>query len=1821
MSQVGVDDVNPEDSASQVGKSSTTSSGLRTRAKRAAIAAELAVLQEEQEIELEEIRLKQRKAKLLLRAKLSAAEAEEDVYEQHRSGSKVSSIGNRSSSQQNVKQVHESAEHATEHHHHVSNHDVKEPALLQETIPFPAQQMASSPISGQAYQPRDDREFYLQTQVQQQRWLEAISLANVEMMKFDGSPLHFHEFMMSFDNLIGRSSLDSGTKLMKLYHCCEGEVKGIIQCCMVMEPLYGYQRARELLVERFGSKYKIGEAWIKRITTGPICHANDRKGLQKFADELKISMETLRAMDLLQEISSQRELLKVAERLPYYLKGRWLKLVRDIRQQERSPDISDMARFVSNAAEEANDPVFGDLTATTKRVETSNPAFNKKSTRSNYMYATEVTEVAVNLKCLKCRQEHSLFGCDSFKSMAPEMRFQFAQDNRLCFNCLQSGHTSRFCRLNRRCSVQGCQRKHTKFLHFAQDASSSAGRMTTTQAPVETQNNEVHQVQNGFVKKCVTGAGRCVLPIVPVRVRAQGENVFVNTYALLDSGSTSTFCTATLARELNATGRKQSLSLTTLEKRNSPIETSVISLIADTGPDTDCVKLPCVYTRDAINIRDTHIANVDDISGYHHLEGINLPIIERHEVGLLIGQDSPEALIPIEVRRGQHGPYAVRTKLGWSVSGPVGSSSDGVPKATSSFIDSNDRLEEQVSQFWKIEATDVLKKDKAVSVNDKKVMEIWERDIQREGAHFQLPVPFRRRPPNLPDNKWSAEQRLKSLARRLQRDQAMYVKYKQGIEDLLRKGYAEEVSEETRQPKDTPVWYLPHHPVLNPQKPDKMRIVFDCAAKHQGVSLNDAVLQGPDLINNLMGVLLRFRQQPVALMSDIEAMFHQVRVPPEDRDVLRFLWWKDGDFNKEPLVYRMCVHLFGGTWSPSVCSHALRQTARNGDGNGKVEASKAILENFYVDDCLVSVENEETAVKLAADLMVLLSEGGFRLTKWVSNNPFVLQSIPEEERAKDVRGLDLNHDALPVERALGISWDVETDCLLYKFRPKDKPQTRRGILSVVSSIYDPLGYASPFILKAKMILQELTRLKLAWDEEIPSKEIERWNEWLQELPKMTEFQVNRCIKPHDFGKVAEYKLHHFADASEKAYGVVSYLRMKDVEGQVHCSILFARSRLAPLKRMTIPRLELMAATLSVTIDSMIQRELDLPLQESVFWTDSSIVLHYVKNEDKRFHTFVANRITTIHEGSEPRQWRHVNTDVNPADDASRGLTAEELTGRWKEGPKFLWSEECDWPKSLTVNESSLEHDPEVKQDKTGVFAAAESEVKATDRLLESYSSWFRLKKGIAWILKVKECLRRKARKDMNLLDMKQPVTVDEMTVAEEAIVRYVQQQTYAEEYRVLQQNKTAQRSPTRIAKSSPLSKLSVKLTDEGLICVGGRLHNAPLEEQTKHPVILPSKHHVVQLLVRHYHIMCGHSGKEYVLSLLRQRFWIIRGRLAVRHVLHKCFTCKRQRAKPVEQKMADLPADRVVPEKPPFSNVGVDCFGPYMVRQGRSSVKRYGCIFTCLVIRAIHIEVLHSLETDSFLNALQRFISRRGQPEIIRSDNGTNFIGAERELREGLKRWNQEKIHDNLLQQGIDWKFNPPRASHMGGSWERQIRTTRKVLNAVMKQQVLNDEGLTTLMCLVEAIINGRPLTITSDDARDAEPLTPNHLLLLRSKNALPPDVFQKHDLYGRRRWRQIQYLADLFWRRWVKEYLPSLQQRQKWLKETRNLEEGDIVLIIDNLPRNKWLTGRVIETYPGKDKLVRSVKLKHSTGILVRPVQKLCLLEEADSVLVNHSD
>ena len=437
-----------------------------------------------------------------------------------------------------------------------------------------------------------------------------------------------------------------------------------------------------------------------------------------------------------------------------------------------------------------------------------------------------------------------------------------------------------------------------------------------------------------------------------------------------------------------------------------------------------------------------------------------------------------------------------------------------------------------------------------------------------------------------------------------------------------------------------------------------------------------------------------------------------------------------------------------------------------------------------------------------------------------------------------------------------------------------------------------------------------------------------------------------------------------------------------------------------------------------------------------------------------------------------------------------------------------------------------------------------------------------------------------------------------------------QKSAYSEQIKALEKGHQVQGQKGK----SDITNLSPFLDERGILRVGGRLRNAPLTPDARHPVLLPTASEVTRLIVGQQHRHLLHAGVEHTLNGLRQTFWIPRGRAQVKKVLHRCAFCRNRRARPQQPKMADLPADRFDTSNA-FSTVGLDFFGPILVKKFRRSEKRFGLLFTCLATRAIHLEVAQSMDTDSFVMALRRFIARRGRPNKICSDNGTNIKGGEREMREALTNLNQQQITDELSQRHITWRWNPPAAPHFGGVWERLVGSVKRALSVVLGGHVVTDEVLATVFCEVENMVNSRPITHVPDeyDGHNLTALTPNHFLLGKNNTALAPGDF-RDDMTSRKRWRRAQALADHLWNRWKKEYLHTLIHRRKWQNDARNLQVGDVALIVESgSPRGLWPLARVTEVLPGPDGRVRTVRLTTTSGAtFMRPATKVALLEEA---------
>jgi hypothetical protein len=657
------------------------------------------------------------------------------------------------------------------------------------------------------------------------------------------------------------------------------------------------------------------------------------------------------------------------------------------------------------------------------------------------------------------------------------------------------------------------------------------------------------------------------------------------------------------------------------------------------------------------------------------------------------------------------------------------------------------------------------------------------------------------------------------------------------------------------------------------------------------------------------------------------------------------------------------------------------------------------------------------------------------------------------------------------------------------------------------------------------------------------------------------------------------ELHHFSDASERGFGSCTYLRSISQAGDVYVSLVLSKAKVSPMKKVTIPRLELEAALLSVKADVMLRSQLDLVLLDSVFWVDSQIVLAYINSPSRRFRTFVANRVAAIQTHTEPSQWRYIRSSDNPADLLSRGGT---ISPPWFAGPDFLRHHKSTWkPYVMEVHTANF-------------FLSFQDSLPALEQvlpqspldvLISHYSDWSKLKRAVGWMLRLKSFLLKRD-------CVKSPVlSPAELDAAEQVLISHAQQEYFAEEIRCLEAGR-------KLKISSPIIKLDQFLDSSNLLRVGGRLRRL---NDDVHPVLVSHKHRIARLIVSHFHSL-AHLGTEWVVSLIRQRFWVTRVRGVVKSVAVNCVTCRKLFGSPGKQKMADLPRQRIEPYHPPFSFVGVDCFGPLIVRRARSEVKRYGCLFCCFSTRAVHIELLDSLDCDSFVNAFRRFAARRGQPREVFSDNGTNFVAG------------SKKLSENHGADSVVWHFNPPSASHFGGVWERLIRTVRKVIAGVVPNTArLTDECLRTVLCEVESIVNSRPLTHVSCDPNDPMPLTPNQLIMLNKCPLPPPGSFQEADVYGRR-WKCVQHIASEFWHRWIREYLPMLQSRSKWLHATLPIVVGDIVLIAgESSPRGVWRLAKVLEVRESLDGLVRSVRLRLKNGHeVLRPVSKCVKLESS---------
>ena len=1637
-------------------------------------------------------------------------------------------------------------------------------------------------------QPREGCYFGVESQEPSMAGMGERLLPRPTIEKFDGDPMNYWTFVRQFNAHIMRKVEGDDLRLLFLIQHCEPKVRTKIDHLTSKPHSVGFRMAWNILFEEYGRPHEIARCCEEHLRNSPKVHDHDREGLKRLSVLMDKCCTSLKDADKSYTLDSMELIVSIVMKLPPRMRERWVE--RSVQIECRTADragFADLAEFVAEQSRIASS-IYGRV------------IFPMSSSTTKTQWSKQrcmATESINDLKgqrissCVCCGKNHQLAVCDEFKRKSYQERKSFVKLKQLCFKCLKANHVSRECRSRENCNVNGCSGgQHHTLLHIAQQTPNKESADADREQPTEYCAN--------------VSTASTYLNVVPVNVRFGGSAVA--TYAFLDQGSTASFCEKSLIDLLGASGDQRRLTMQTMTSTKT-LDTISVKLEVQPLEGGNWLNMNDVVVIDDIPVKPNTYPHAKTLRRHRYLHNIELLEIKNGTVQLLIGANVPAAFRVESMREGGGQlPDAVRGPLGWSLFGPSfgpGLPSDKNVNAVQTMFLSDERdLMSIVDSSHEGEESESLCR----SLEDQEMYGMMQKSLEFVDGHYQLPLPWRHDHQILPDNKMMAKKRLTGLQKKLSRDPELCKRYVAQINTLLDNDYAEEVPDEeinTTRRK----WFLPHHAVINPRKPEKLRIVFDCAAQHQGMSINQALMQGPDLVNSLVGVLTRFRKHPVAITADVEAMFHQVKVAPRDRDSLRFWWWPNGDITKEPAPHRMKVHLFGATSSPTCASFCLRQAAVDFGGQFEAYVTHAVKNNFYVDDCLVSVSNERVGVKLIHDLRELLSRAGFNLTKCLSNSQQVVDSIPEKDQSKSLTTTPLNNGLQ--QRVLGIDWNLNSDCFTFAVALPVKPRTRRGMLSTVNSLFDPLGFLAPVVLEARLIYRCLCQQELEWDEPLPPDELLRWERWLSTLPDLRNVTISRWLKFRSGDDEDQCQLHYFADASKNGYGAVCYVRTVDNDGKVHCSLLMAKSHLAPKDETSIPRLELMAAVVAVKLDKRVRKELGMTTQRYFFWSDSAIVIQSLLNKGKRFPLFVFRRLEYISRNSNTSNWNHVPSRSNPADLASRGVAAADLLNSdlWFSGPPFLKSDPAGWPSRFKPRKLTDDEVTQFNKKPVAVFAL-QGKAPAVDQLIMQFSSFFKLKRAAAWLLKYKQFLMHRKKK-IKFDETERNLRVEDLTYAETELVKYVQRQQFSSWIVRIKDH-----SSISTGKVSVLNKMNPILVD-GVLRVGGRLDKAPIPYEARHPAILPHTSHLTELIVNHYHVQAGHSGLNHTLSLVTQHYWIVKGTSAVKRILRQCAHCRLRNAKPGQQIMAELPRQRLGLEMHPFTFTGVDFFGPFLVRYKRSEVKRYGCLFTCLTTRAVHLELAEDLSTDAFINVLRRFVCRRGPVTNIYSDNGTNFVGAERLLREAIQNWNHHKVESFLQQKEIQWHFNPPTASHMGGAWERMIRSVRRILLSLASERTLTDDQLHTLLLETESILNSRPLIPVTMDDDNATPLTPDHLLKLNSACNLPPTLTDKKDCFVRRRWKYVQYLADQFWRRWSREYLKTIISRQKWLGRKENFKIDDVVLLVDDsTPRSRWVIGKITNVYPDVHGVVRSVSVKARGNEMKRPIHKLCLIVPASN-------
>ena len=1658
-------------------------------------------------------------------------------------------------------------------------------------------------------------------------------LPKLNLQRFNGDIVKFTSFWESFESTVHQNEdLANIDKFNYLNSLLEGPAARAIQGLPVTEA--NYESAVKLLQERFGNKQKIISSHMEELLKLQTCSTDRANQLRTIYDRINVHVRSLEALGITSEHYGSLLIPIIMSRIPAEIS---LQIARQVSKDVWSiREVMEVIKQEVDAREMSENINVKDQR--TPPVQKTRPPF--QGTASSFHVKGQNP-----IQCVFCEGKHYTAECTIVTDL--KVRKERLYKSGRCFICLSTRHLARNC--DRKRSCRNCGGSHHQSICDGGKGARKDRR--NSDIPENHDTRTVTATTQGNVKSNV------LLQMARTNAYVEPRNQ-VPVRILLDLGSQRSYITNEL---------KDKLGLT-------PISTEVLSL--NTFGTNSYQKHKCDLVKFKLETQDKPVeitalshpticspcASPINVDCYPHLQGLYLADNKSFNnvsdcVSILIGADYYHSVVKGEVIKGDSGPVAVSSEFGWLLSGPITSPGDSNPSGslnsiTNLVIAGDDHFsspnEEIIESFKEIWGCGI---DKPVVRHEPSFEESC--NIKNNGERYEVNLPWRHdivEP--VFDSKYTlCLNRLVASQERFKRDPELFRKYNEIFQEQLNNGIIERVPAELENKED--VEFLPHHGVVRADRETtKLRIVYDGSAKSSSnhLSLNERLMNGPNYLPYLLDVLLRFRCHSYALTADIEKAFLQVEIRESDRDKLRFLWFSDIESDKPSVIqFRFCRLPFGLRPSPSILGATIRKHLEG--YVARFPKTVEVLGRLFVDDLSCSTKTSDSALDIARTSKTILAEGAFNLRKFNSNSAELRKQLTVElecesnSKSKTTMGKEIEQNETQLQeedssfantmvgihttnKILGINWDNDSDELYFQFNDvisygKSLPVTKRSLLKLCAKLFDPLGALSPFIVRMKVAFQTLCLEGINWDEGLQGGARFQFYSFLRELESLSSVRIPRCY----FNKteISNIELHGFSDASEQAYGCVIYIRIEYEDGTLVTRFVTSKAKVAPLSRQTIPRLELMGAHLLAqhisNVKEVLSEELGMNSFTTTLWVDSYTVLCWICN-DKPWKQFVRNRVQQINRLTDKSQWRHCPGVQNPADLPSRGLGGKDLAQNrlWWEGPEFLKLPASEWPDNM-VNNCSEEYEayrevvknpPEVTY--TLAVKGSNNDIHVGKVLeMNRFSNKARLLRVVAYVLRFISNIRKSIKGLENSTD---ELTVEEIIEAEKLVIRSVQEEVFVDEISYLKH------APARKQVRPPtlVSQFNLFIDKDGIVRAKSRLKHASLSLDTVQPILLPTRHWYSTLIVKEYHEKVFHNGVRETLCALRSRYWILRGREVVKRLLKTCILCRRLEGLPYSTiPCLDLPKYRV-DDGPPFSNIGLDFAGPLYVSQNKSKQqsKMYICLFTCLSTRAVHLELVESLDVDTFFKAFRRFSARRGLPRRILSDNAKTFQAASKEVKKILL---SKVVRAQLAGKGVVWQFIAQRAAFWGGVWERMVRSVKRCLRKIIGRASLTFDEISTNLVEVESVINSRPITYVYDDTDGISyALTPSHLIygrrILDDPNDSLFEIVSTQESLTRRAKYHRKILND-FSRRWKEEYLSSLREivSSKKLDVKPQVSVGDIVVLYDEQSkRNFWKICKVEDLIIGNDKNVRAAKVKvpnrKGTSILTRSLKHLIPLE-----------